>query len=419
MRMAVIFGMNQLISHGFGIFLFGALVPLMRETVSITYWHIATIGALTQLSYLGGALLLGVIGHRLASSRIVLAMGSITTALLFSMSVVQHAMVITIVLSCMAACAAISWGAIVEIVNRKANPDRCATYLSSAASGTAWGYGVNGLLILLVVPVFGWQWGWFIAGLFGVMMVGLTWRLLRDLERQAQTVLCEKIHKISEEPHKISNVEKRDTALSPSKLVATVFSERIAFCACVICFLAGFSTMPFATWLNTYLDELGLPAALGGMTWAMVGVTGMVAGFVIGKLADRKGHGVAFVVIFSAFLIGLLFFAYDPGSFALVAGVGYGLMYFPVWGILAGWIGRCYSPTVTMQISSICMVAAGLGGAAGNLMAGTVHENTDSLQHVYWGLCVSAILLVVVALFVVYSNRKSRQINITPSIEPC
>ncbi|MGP1678120.1 MAG: hypothetical protein ACTS6J_13295, partial [Burkholderiales bacterium] len=47
--------------------------------------------------------------------------------------------------------------------------------------------------------------------------------------------------------------------------------------------LVGFTTMPFSYWLNSYLDELSLPAALGGYTWATVGGTGMVAGFLTGK----------------------------------------------------------------------------------------------------------------------------------------
>ena len=64
MRVAAVFGLNQIVSHGFGLFLFAALVPLMRESIAITNWHIAAIGALTQLSYLAGALLLGFIGNK-------------------------------------------------------------------------------------------------------------------------------------------------------------------------------------------------------------------------------------------------------------------------------------------------------------------------------------------------------------------
>ncbi|WP_315982031.1 hypothetical protein [Aliamphritea spongicola] len=63
MHMAFVFGMNQFISHGFGIFLFASLAPLMREEIAFTNWHIAAIGALSQLAYLGGAMLISTLGN--------------------------------------------------------------------------------------------------------------------------------------------------------------------------------------------------------------------------------------------------------------------------------------------------------------------------------------------------------------------
>ncbi|WP_232818231.1 MFS transporter [Zobellella maritima] len=381
--MAAIFGMNQIVSHGFGMFLFAALVPLMRESITLNHWHLAAIGALTQLAYLAGAMLLGLIGHRLGTARLALTTGIFSTALLFTMSQLRDPLLITLTLTCLAASAAISWGTIVEIVSRCAKPEQRSTYLSTASSGTAWGYGLNGLLILLVVPVFGWQSGWQIAGVIGMIVVGLTWHLLRGLQKRP------------------ANGENTAESVIPaSKLLATICGERTALLACLICFLVGFTTMPFSNWLNTYLDQLGLPAALGGYTWTTVGVTGMVAGLLTGRLADRQGHSVALLVIFSCFALGLLAFTYDPAHCALLAGFGYGMMYFPMWGILAGWIGQSYSSTATMQISGICMVTFGLGGTLGNLLAGYIREATGSLDSVYLVLTAAAILLVFLALWI-------------------
>ncbi|WP_344957787.1 MFS transporter [Zobellella aerophila] len=381
--MAAIFGMNQIVSHGFGMFLFAALVPLMRESIALSHWHLAAIGALTQLAYLTGAMLLGLFGHRLGTARLALATGILSTSLLFTMSQLRDPLLIILVLTCLAAGAAISWGTIVEIISRCAKPEQRSTYLSTASSGTAWGYGLNGLLILLVVPVFGWQSGWQIAGVIGMLVVGLTWYLLNGIKKLPAT-----------------KTDASESIIPASKLLATICGERTALLACLICFLVGFTTMPFSNWLNTYLDQLGLPAALGGYTWTLVGVTGMVAGLLTGRLADRRGHSVALLVIFSGFALGLLAFIYDPAHCALVAGFGYGMMYFPMWGILAGWIGQSYSSTATMQISGICMVTFGLGGTLGNLLAGYIREATGSLDAVYLVLTTAAHLLVILALWI-------------------
>ncbi|PKH85195.1 MFS transporter [Colwellia sp. Bg11-28] len=390
MRISAVFGLNQIVSHGFGLFLFAALVPLMRESIAITNWHLAAIGALTQLSYLAGALLLGFIGNKVCSARLVLATGSLTTILLYSMSQLQHPLIITVVLVVLAASAAISWGAIVEIVGRHSKPERCSTYLSFASSGTAWGYGLNGLLILMVVPTLGWQSSWQIAALVGLIVVSLTWRLLTKLNRQPST------HTIPVQ-----------AMIPASKLFSTIIRERTALFACVVSLLLGFSTMPFANWLSTYLNELQLPATLGGYTWTLAGVTGMFAGVITGWIADRTSHATALMIIFTGFALSLMAFVYDPTQFAVLAGFGYGLMYFPVWGILAGWIRQSFSSTATMQICSICMVTFGLGGALGNLLAGYIRDATGSLELVYIIVTLTVILMALLTLIIMRTSPSS------------
>lgn len=402
MRIPTTFGMNQIVSHGFGMFLFAALMPFMRESIEISDWQVATVGALTQLAYLGGAMLLGLLGHRLGTGRLVLITGVTSSGLLLGMSQLRDPMLITLTLTCLAASAAISWGCIVEIVSRCARAESRSTYLSCASSGTAWGYALNGLLILVVVPLLGWQASWQVAGAFGLLVVALTWVLLRDLTAVHLSAAT-------------ASAGPGDAVIPTSRLFATIVGESTALFACLICLVVGFTTMPFSYWLNTYLDELGLPAALGGYTWATVGGTGMVAGWLTGKLADRKGHGTALMVIFIGFAVGLLAFALNPGSFALLAGFGYGLMYFPMWGIVAGWVNRHHSSTATMQISGICMVTFGLGGTVGNVLAGFVRDATGSLRDVFFVLAGASLLLVVLAMVIFYGDRRRAALDVKPA----
>jgi len=59
--------------------------------------------------------------------------------------------------------------------------------------------------------------------------------------------------------------------------------------ACRVSFLLGFSTMLFANWLSTYLNELQLPATLGGYSWT-------IAGVITGWIADRTSHATALMI---------------------------------------------------------------------------------------------------------------------------
>ncbi|WP_219701553.1 MFS transporter [Marinomonas lutimaris] len=401
MRIPITFGFNQVISHGFGIFLFAALVPTMQNSLDITSWHLALAGALTQVSYLVGAMLLGVIGPRLDSGRLLLITGTLTTSLLFTMAWLDNTTIMIFVLTVMAASAAISWGSIVELVTRYGRPDRTATNLSIASSGTAWGYSVNGLIILLVVPLLGWRSGWMAASVLGLVTLFATFSLLKSVR---------------------SEVQDQDIdvtfAMGTRQLFRTVLRERTAFLACFILLLVGASTMTFTTWLNTYLAELSLPPALGGYTWGIIGITGMIAGFFVGKLADKKGPSVTFLVIFGVFALGLLAFIYRPEQFVMLAGFGYGMMYFPIWGIIAGWISKQYSSKATMQINGIGMVTFGLGGALGNVLAGMIYDATGSLSNVYLLICGLAVVLFVLAMYIFLHERQSNKPRSDSFLQP-
>jgi len=392
MRIPITFGFNQVISHGFGLFLFTALVPTMHNSVDITSWHLALSGALTQVSYLIGAMLLGVIGPRLDSGRLMLITGSLTTFLLFIMAWLDNTTMMIVVLAIMAGSAAISWGSIVELVTRYGRADRTATNLSIASSGTAWGYCINGLIILLVVPLLGWRSGWVAASVLGFITVYATYRLLKHVRAQAQDQEIEVTF-----------------AMGTGQLLKTVLRERTAFLACFMLLLVGASSITFSTWLNTYLAELSLPPALGGYTWSIIGLTGMIAGFFVGKLADKKGPSVALFGIFGMFAVGILAFTYRPAQFVMLAGFGYGMMYFPIWGIVSGWVSKQYSSKATMQINGIGMVAFGLGGALGNVLAGIIFDKTGSLSNVYMLICGLSVVLFALAMYIFLHERQTRR----------
>ena len=406
MRMTATFALNQLITHGFGVYLFAALVALLQNSVGITHWHLALIGALSQLSYLAGAMLMGAFGDRLDSGRSMLVTGSVISVSLLSMAWLENPVLIVAVLTLMSACAAISWSSLAELTTRYGDPQYHSTNLSTAASGTAWGFSLNGLLLLMLVPQFGWRSGWIVTGLLALLTVVLTFFMLRALNRQHR-----KPNPLNEESETHSVVLGGEhfstnlSGLSARQLLRTVFRERTAFLASVICLGFGFSSVIFSTWLNTYLAELELPATLGGYSWTAAGLTGMAAGFLMGKLADRKGHGSAMLIGFAAFTLSLLAFQYAPQKFVTLVGFGYGLMYFPMWGIVLGWVSRKYSARVTMQMNSVTIVCFGVGGALGNLIAGSIQQVQGSLVDVYRMITIIALLLTMIAAYIWLTER--------------
>ncbi|WP_370278105.1 nitrate/nitrite transporter [Pontibacterium sp.] len=394
MKMTVILGANQVLSHGFGVFLFAAMFPFMRDTLGLTHWHLAAVGIATQIAYLSGALSVGFLGRHFTPEKLILITGAGSSILLLFLSFTSSPLLLIVALSLLAFSAAVCWSGIVGLISQHVAGDKAAMSLAAAGSGTAWGYGINGLILIWWVPVWGWQSAWIMVAGVGAAVALVTVQMMRSLPiASASAPNC-------------ALSESETTVLSTRQLLRAFLTERRAFLSCRIYFLSGLSCISFSSWLNTYLDELGQSDSLAGPTWTMLGVSGMVAGISAGWLADRKGHATALLIMSLGFGIGLAAFVYDPVEYALVAGAGYGLMYFPVWGIVSSWVAQRYSPIATMQLSGLGMVASALGGSAGNLTAGYIQNLTGSLALLYLVLALAGVAMVCVTGFMAWQQQR-------------
>ena len=382
MYMAIVFAFNQVVSHGFGLFLFAAVVPFMQQSTEITFWHIGIAGAATQVAYLLGASLLGIIGSAVSMRKVSIATGTLAPIILLFISFLSDPLMIIVALVLLALSASISWGAIVEIVSRHAPDNRRSTYLSSASSGTAWGYGIIGLVIIWLVPILGWEISWRFASVFGLLVLIATILMFKKLGKAT-----------SNNEHKVVSVKFSDF------LKGTLIQKR-ALLACSLFFFIGITTMPFSTWLNSYIAELKLPMEMAGVSWTTVGVTGMFAGVILGGFADKYGNSVAILILFLVFGASQIAFNLDPASMLLMACIGYGVMYFPVWGVVAGWLNETFDSLSTMRISGFCMLTFGVGGATGNVIMGLIKENTASLQLGFSLLSYLSLGMILIALYI-------------------
>lgn len=120
------------------------------------------------------------------------------------------------------------------------------------------------------------------------------------------------------------------------------------------------------------------------------------------------------LVMALGYAVSLAVFSYDPVEYAFIAGIGYGLIYFPVWGILASWVSQVYSPVATMQLSGLGMVASALGGSSGNFVAGLIQTTTGSLEMLYLLLASGSGVLLALALIMLWQQKQRSE-----QYEPC
>ena len=140
MKVTVVLGANQILSHGFGVFLFAALFPFMRDTLGLTHWHLAAVGIATQVSYLSGALSVGYLGRHLTPEKLILITGAGSSALLLALALLSNPLMIIAALSILAFSAAVCWSAIVGLISQHVAEDKAA--ISLAAAGKWYRLGV-------------------------------------------------------------------------------------------------------------------------------------------------------------------------------------------------------------------------------------------------------------------------------------
>ena len=199
-------------------------------------------------------------------------------------------------------------------------------------------------------------------------------------------------------------------AAEPTQTTPAKFNLRhpVLIYACLFSTLAGLSAVPYMTYLGAYLEtEINHSAALVGSVWTVLGITGAVTGIAVGWIADRHGLPIALRGIFIAFVAGALIMVFLPlPPLVYGAGIGFGLMYFTLWGLISTYVNQFLAPGAAMRVIGISLVCVGVAAAVGNWAAGLWASFGHSFADIY-------LIIAVIggAMFVLVSAMPTRKID--------
>ena len=378
-------------THGFGYFLFPALLPTMRVEHGLSYATTANITSGAQIAYMVGSLFAGVIGPKLGAGRLTLASVILAALCLLGTAIADSAWAIGCLVAAMSASAAVNWASISALAGVYVPARRRGQALTVAATGSAWGVCANGVIVARALPDLGTSGAWILTGLTTLIIAGITGVALfrrGALANSARSMAA------AEPEHE--NEHTRIGLRHPAMLYACLFS-----------ILAGFAAVPFLTYLGAYLDtEVGHPATLVGSVWAVLGITGAATGFVVGGIADRYGLPLALRGLFAVFVVSALIMVFLPTPpIVYGAGIGFGLMYFTLWGLISTYVNQFLAPGPAMRVIGITLVCVGIAAALGNWAAGQWASLGHSFADVY--LIIGAIGCVMIVLTTTMPIKKN------------
>jgi predicted MFS family arabinose efflux permease len=367
-------------SYGFGIYLFAAMVEPIRRDLHFSYEVVGTIAGCVQASFMGCALLSGILSNKLGPVPVILGAVTVCAASLGGMTLVRDARATGVLLTILGGCAVSIWVPMVSIVRSNIPPAHQGKALGLISSGTSYGVFLNSVLVALASRPSGWRVVWAIAG---SLVTGLA------------IISFSRIGGAQERETRIQPVQRRDyplqTAGMPSGKAAIVLT---------LMFLNGMSCMPFQTYLSSYLQEdLGLSVDAAASAWRMIGVVGMFGGFALGALADLITVRWATMLACALFTMSCVMLLAAPSEGAGVplmygASFAFGLAFSAIFALVPTYVGQNFEAHRASLVFAAGNVALGSGGIIGNVLSGRLRETTGSFHLSYEFIMVVALCSV-------------------------
>ncbi len=380
-------------TYGFGIYLFPALAPEMIKDIGFSYNQMGVTTGLVQAAFMLFALISGLITARFGAFRII-QLSSYTCLLCFAgLFFADNFIIISALLILMGGCAASVWVPMVEVSQQVIKPQHQGKAFGLMSSGTSYGVFINSLLIAYILPVYGWKLMWAITALIVLVLCIYSSFRLRSYNKPTVINTNENVIVSS------STVSLKDRILSLPRMTTIAIL--------LMMFLNGMSCIPYQTYLSSFLvNDRGLDVETSAYVWSIIGITGMVGGFLMGWLADKITVRWALFftyLILTASTYTLLFVDIDKISLFAMA-VSFGLAFYAIFGLVPAYISKVYKNQTAALVFSFGNIALGCGGLIGNVLGGVFKANTGNFEYIYLLIIAAAIGSAILSIFMKSEN---------------
>jgi len=163
----------------------------------------------------------------------------------------------------------------------------------------------------------------------------------------------------------------------------------------IITFLNGLTTMPFQNYLSPYLrEELGCSLEIASQVWKIIGIIGMVAGFIVGWLSDQIGIRYSLILTYFLVLLAAILVVFgSTHSTLIVAGACFALAFYPIFGLVPAYIAKTAEGFASTKIFGVANITLGVGGMLGNFLGGWSKTLTGTFMWIYVAIGLLAVLL--------------------------
>lgn len=381
---------------GFGRYLFRVVLPEMRADIGFDYATAGILNALVSIGYLPVALWAGWLRDKLGAARLILWGCLVCFLSLIALYQVSSVWMIGVLLALMGASNAAVWTPMIEVIGRFMPKQHQVKALGLIASGTNLGILVNGLLVPFFLAGSGWRPIWLVVGLISaaITVVGLIMMMVTSVlkaDHQAPKVASKS--KKARHAKEAQRGKEAQRANATGGMISRLRSiDRRFFVLAGLHGFVGLFSPTFTAYLSAYMrDELAMSIALIGQTWSMIGMVGLVSGFVIGWLGDHIGIKPTMQITISLAMIATLLLLHHAFAVEfIIAGVLIAFGFLPLYGLVAGYISKNAPPEQSTFIFGLINVVHNFTAMLGSYLGGLLQTWTGTFFWTYMLILCSA-----------------------------
>ncbi len=385
-------------TFGFGRYLFRVLLPQIQEDIGFSYATAGLLNGLIPSGYLVITAVLPAYTHRIGATRLVLMANLLCGLGLLLMPSLTAVWLIGLLLAIFGAASSGSWVPMVDVVRLFAPKQHEGKILGLITSGVNYGVFVTGLMIPAVLPEFGWRRMWIVAGVATLLITAVTFMVMGRGGMLAKPAIAEDA-KAANRPVKLRWWARLKGVERPFIILTIAHG------------VAGFYGPTLSAYLSPYIqDEMGFSVLVSGRVWTIIGIGGMISGFVMGWLGDRIGIKKTLMLTYSSGAIATaLFLHHQFEAEIMIGGALYAFGFIPMYGLVAAYISKAAKPSDITLIFGVVNIAHSITGTAGAFIGGFILTWTGSFFWLYLLILTAVLIALGTATFLPRSRTIAPQ----------
>jgi sugar phosphate permease len=400
---------NILACLGFGRFSFGAIVPFMKEGLSLSYTETGLIASSVFLGYLIAALSCGFFVMRYTARRVILislsitALGMLGSALSFNFW--------SAYLSCFIIGIGAGGGNVTTLglVGRWFTTAKRGMALGISNSGSGLGMVLSGFIVPIIIvlnPTEGWRISWFLLTGAVIVIILINYFLLRNHPEEIG------VKPIGDEL-KSSTGAPMDWEDHPFRS-EIVYKNRILWALGLIYFTWGFSYLIFSTFFVDYLiNDRYFDKEQAGQYFAIAGICSILSGVIWGVISDRIGRLPAlFTILFIQGMMLLALNTFDHPSLLLGMTIIYASTLWGVPAVIVTAVSDFMIPSKSPSAIGFITLFFGIGQFISPVITGYLVESASSYFHAF-NLSAGVVLLGSLGCIGLFLIQKKKAIAIS------